>query len=107
MISTLSIVLFGIPVCELQLNFSIQSRSSFDISYENSDCARSYRSAGGRLCNAFDLVRIHKFYELDYGSKEGTPITRLPSFSAMCEFAMEQPNVANVITAERYERAQS
>ena len=34
--------------------------------------------AGGRLCNAFDLVRIHKFYELDYGSKEGTPITRLP-----------------------------
>lgn len=63
--------------------------------------------AGGRLCNAFDLVRIHKFYELDYGSKEGTPITRLPSFSAMCEFAMEQPNVAKVITAERYERAQS
>lgn len=62
--------------------------------------------AGGRLCNAFDLVRIHKFHEEDYESKEGTPVTRLPSFKAMCEFAMEQPEVARIMTEERYKLAQ-
>lgn len=62
--------------------------------------------AGGRLCNAFDLVRLHKFHEEDYEAKEGTPVTRLPSFQAMCEFAMEQPDVAKIMTEERYKLAQ-
>lgn len=62
--------------------------------------------AGGRLCNAFDLVRLHKFYEEDIEAKEGTPVTRLPSFQSMCEFAMDQPEVAKRMTEERFQQAQ-
>lgn len=43
--------------------------------------------AGGTLCNAFDLVRIHMFGEKDEGAKEGTPTAKMPSFLAMTEFA--------------------
>jgi len=42
--------------------------------------------AGGRSCNAFDLVRLHKFGDLDDG-REVKDITRLPSFKAMAEFS--------------------
>ena len=43
----------------------------------------------GRLVNAFDLIRIHKFGYLDEGAKEGTPIHKMPSFRAMSEFAQQ------------------
>lgn len=43
--------------------------------------------AGGTLCNAFDLVRIHLFGDKDCEAKEGTPTAKLPSFLAMAEFA--------------------
>ncbi len=62
--------------------------------------------AGGRLCNAFDLVRLHKFHEADYDTKEDTPVNRLPSFAKMCEFAMEQEGVSKLMTEERYKQAQ-
>ncbi len=42
---------------------------------------------GDRLNNAFDLVRIHLFSELDEDVKEGTMITKYPSFKAMSEYA--------------------
>lgn len=46
------------------------------------------------LCNSFDLVRIHKFKNLDDEAKEGTPANRLPSFIEMCRFALEDKDVA-------------
>lgn len=45
------------------------------------------------LCNSFDLVRIHKFGELDNEAKEGTPPGRLPSYLAMHQFAMQDEQV--------------
>jgi len=45
--------------------------------------------AGGQLCNAFDLVRIHKFGDLDENAADGTPAHRLPSYAAMAEWAAE------------------
>ncbi len=63
--------------------------------------------AGGRLCNAFDLVRLHKFSEQDGEAKEGTPTNRLPSFKAMCEFAVADSAVSALINRERYEAATS
>lgn len=41
--------------------------------------------AGNRLCNAFDLVRIHKFGYLDEGSRESVETSK-KSFKAMEEF---------------------
>ncbi|QEH69742.1 VapE domain-containing protein [Cellulosilyticum sp. WCF-2] len=47
----------------------------------------------GLLCNAFDLVRLHKYGELDRDKEEGTEVTKLPSFTAMQEFASKDKRV--------------
>lgn len=57
--------------------------------------------AGGTLCNAFDLVRIHLFGDKDEGAKEGTPTAKMPSFKAMSEFARELDDVKLRQFAER------
>lgn len=49
--------------------------------------------AGETLCNAFDLVRIHKFGDMDKDAKEGTPTAKLPSFLAMADFARSNDSV--------------
>lgn len=43
---------------------------------------------GDKLCNAFDLVRIHKFGKLDEKKRKKDDVTKLPSYKAMMEFAM-------------------
>lgn len=53
--------------------------------------------ASGVLCNAFDLVRLHKFKELDEEAKIDTPSNRLPSFKAMEEFATKDKRVIKEI----------
>ncbi|MDU1314486.1 MAG: virulence-associated E family protein [Clostridium septicum] len=62
--------------------------------------------ASNTLCNAFDLVRIHKFGDLDEDAKEGTPANRLPSFTKMSEFATQDKNVISTLGKERMEKAQ-
>ncbi len=56
--------------------------------------------AGERLCNAFDLVRIHRFGELDSKAKPDTEITKLPSYRAMANFAGEQTAVKKELLRE-------
>lgn len=60
----------------------------------------------GMLCNAFDLVRIHKFREFDEDSKPDTPVNRLPSFIKMSEFAAGDNDVRKTLGKERIEKAQ-
>lgn len=43
--------------------------------------------AYGKTCSAFDLVRLHKFGELDETANDQTPVNKLPSNSAMLEIA--------------------
>ena len=62
--------------------------------------------ASNICCNAFDLVRIHKFGELDEEAKEGTPANRLPSFTKMSEFAASNENVKVQIGTEKTLAAQ-
>ena len=50
-----------------------------------------------KLCNAFDLVRIHKF-----GDKDDKA-----SFSAMCELAMQDDDVKLLATQERLAQAET
>ncbi|MFT4415305.1 VapE domain-containing protein [Fredinandcohnia humi] len=59
----------------------------------------------GRLVNAFDLVRLHKFGELDDDAKPDTPVNKLPSFVQMASFALNDAGVAALINQERYEQA--
>ena len=61
--------------------------------------------ASNILCNAFDLVRLQKFSELDEDAKEGTPANRLPSFIKMSEFASGDKKVLETIGKEKMEAA--
>lgn len=55
--------------------------------------------AGGQLCNAFDLVRIHKFGYEDQDSSES--LTKLPSYRLMVELAESDNEVTKTYLAER------
>ena len=59
----------------------------------------------GQLCNAFDLVRIHKFGEADLEAKEGTPVNKLPSWGKMMELAGSDENIRQTIGEEKLQRA--
>lgn len=62
--------------------------------------------ACNKLLNSFDLVRIHKFGDLDEGGDEETVASRLPSFKAMQEFCTKDEQVKNKLVNERMEKAQ-
>ncbi len=62
--------------------------------------------ACGRLMNAFDMVRIHKYGDLDEKISEDTEAAKLPSFTAMSEFAVNDENVKMTIAGERMEIAE-
>lgn len=57
--------------------------------------------AGGRLLNAFDLVRIHQFGQLDKSDTDDSEMSRLPSFKAMQSFALKDERVKAELAAER------
>ena len=62
--------------------------------------------ACGKLMNAFDMVRIHRYGDLDEKAAEDTEASKLPSFSAMSEFAVNDENVKMTIAGERMEKAE-
>lgn len=70
--------------------------------YDNDTFAYSNHATdpvGGKLVNAFDLVRLHKFGDLD---KDGSlKITEQPSYKAMIEFANEDGAAAILLDKER------
>ena len=61
--------------------------------YAFSNHATDPARQNGHGCNAFDLVRIHKFGHLDADAKPDTPVNRLPSFQAMDDFARNDTEV--------------
>ncbi len=46
--------------------------------------------------NSFDLVRLHRFGNLDKPADLGLVVAQRPSFAAMCTFAREQPELVKV-----------
>ncbi len=55
----------------------------------------------GRECNAFDLVRIHLYADLDNDEPYNKAITSLPSYKAMQQRASEDANVKHLLLEER------
>ena len=77
--------------------------------YDDDLFAYSYHGtdpAGGQLCNAFDLVRIHKFNQLDEDSKFDTPVNRLPSYKAMLDWAVQDEAVRIELASSKLNDAQ-
>lgn len=76
--------------------YAAGSTSAGAVLYENGKFLYSNHAtdpASGKLLNAFDLVRVHKFVYLDEEAKPDTPSTKLPSYSSMREFAFDDPLV--------------
>lgn len=55
----------------------------------------------GRLVNAFDMVRLHKFGDLDDAADINTPVSRLPSHLSMVDFALEDKGVIALLNQEK------
>ena len=60
----------------------------------------------GKLLNAFDLVRLHRFQDQDEKAALDTPPTKLPSYKAMCDLAVNDARVKEVLAEERQVQAQ-
>lgn len=61
--------------------------------------------ASGKLCNAFDLVRIHKFGHLDTGREKSETTSK--SFKAMEDLVANDEPTKRTMAAERFETAKS
>ncbi|MBC3804573.1 virulence-associated protein E [Acetobacterium fimetarium] len=87
--------------------FAEGSTTGGAIIYEGGDFLFSHHATdpcSGKLVNAFDLVRLHKFGDQDNEAAPGTPVNKLPSYKAMCEFAVADQAVTGLIDRERYEQ---
>lgn len=59
----------------------VQGRDNLYFSHHAND------PANGETCSAFDLVRLHRFKELDADTPDSTPVNRRPSHQAMLDLA--------------------
>jgi predicted P-loop ATPase len=59
----------------------------------------------GKLCNAFDLVRLHKFGLKDEDARDDTPGNKLPSYVEMQAFAAKDVAVRKQLGSERLQDA--
>lgn len=59
----------------------------------------------GRLVNAFDLVRLHRYADLDETADQDTPVSRLPSYRAMTELALTDKAVIAELNRAQQEAA--
>lgn len=61
--------------------------------------------AGGKLCNAFDLVRIHKYGALDEDAAPEVTCTKLPSYKAAMDFLQQDKETRLTLGRERKQEA--
>lgn len=57
--------------------------------------------ASMQLCNAWDLVRLHRYADLDLDCQEHTPVNRRPSYGAMADWALKQERVKRQVLADK------
>lgn len=91
-----------------RLTFATGSTVAGAILYDGGKFLYSHHAtdpASGQLVNAFDLVRLHKFADLDADVKGETPVNRLPSFVAMRKLALADAAVATEFNAARAAKA--
>lgn len=72
--------------------------------YENGKFAYSHNAtdpSSQHLCNAFDLVRMHKFLQLDEHCDSSTTINNRPSYRAMSELSVQDTAVRRLLTEDR------
>lgn len=90
------------PAGEDRYTYLMGSTSGGLVTYEDKFAYSHHGTdpVGGRLCNAFDLVRIHKFGHLDKGSDKEDK-----SLKAMEEFVSKDPATKRKIAEEKFKDA--
>lgn len=91
-----------------RLTFATGSTVAGAVLYDENKFLYSHHATdpcSGQLVNAFDLIRLHKFADLDDAAKEETPSNRLPSFLAMQKLALQDAAVATELQTERAAQA--
>ena len=61
--------------------------------------------ASGQLCNAWDLVRLHNFADLDEDSDPDTAPGSRPSYKAMAQLANQDKRVVSQVVSDRMAEA--
>lgn len=92
------------PAGDSRYTYKLGTVSAGLVLYEDGKFAYSHNATDPcslHLVNAFDLVRIHLFADRDEDSRPETPITKLPSFSAMQELAAKDSAVRARTVEER------
>lgn len=96
-----------LPSGQPRYTYTAGSSSGGAVVYENGKFLYSHHAtdpAGGMLCNAFDLVRVHKFGEMDADCQQ-QEITRRPSYQAMCAFVTGDEACRRAFLAEHLAEA--
>ena len=96
--------------CDIEGRLTYTGGSTFGgaILYEDGLFLYSHHAtdpASMKLCNAFDLIRLHKFGAFDDDAKEGTPTAKLPSFSMMSDLALSDKEVKGRLSLEKMQQA--
>lgn len=91
-----------VPVGENRYTYTKGTTAGGLITYEDKFAFSHHGTdpAGGRLCNAFDLVRIHRFGDLDSGKEKNESDRK--SFKAMEEFVLKDTRTKKQIADERF-----
>lgn len=87
------------PVGDGRYTFLAGSTVGGLVVYDGDTFAYSHHSTdpiSGKLVNAFDLVRLHKFGDLDEDAEPGTP-SKLPSYKAMAQLLKDDERVQQTI----------
>lgn len=91
--------------CEIENRFTYVDGSTSGglIVYDNKYAFSHHGTdpTSGKLCNAFDLVRLHLFGLKDEDAKAATVSNKLPSFKEMSDFVMKDKDVVKLLGAER------
>ncbi len=97
-----------VPCGEDRFTYSGGSTTGGAVVYGDGQFLYSHHAtdpAGGKLCNAFDLARLHLFGDKDDDAKPDTPTNKLPSYTEMCRFASADKAVSALLNTERYKNA--
>lgn len=91
-----------------RLTYAAGSTTAGAVLYDNDTFIYSHHStdpAGGKLLNAWDLVRIHKFGDLDADAAPGTPTASLPSWHQMRALAEADGPTSALLRQEAVDHA--
>ncbi len=89
----------------LRMTYSFGSTSNGAVVYDDKFVFSHHGSdpAQEQLCNAFDLVRIHKFDDEDKAVDHDTPMNKRPSWKAMIDLVNGDPHYREQQAESRYD----